>query len=176
MNIVKYFLTLIRWLIVTIIVGYLSWTGLHELSHSIVCMFIGGEPFLATILPHPSVTCKNILNEEGLVVKPIQYFIYAIIPYILGLIVASIIYFKKIHVKWVYILVPFILFDTIWNFVGAFFKPTDFKQIFIVSKPLFIISAFIAILIAMISVTILTRRLKEFKEYVQKVVGKTQIK
>ena len=60
--------------------------------------------------------------------------------------------------------------------MGTFFKPTDFKQIFIVSKPLFIISAFIAILIAMISVIILTRRWKEFKEYVQKMVGKTQIK
>ena len=165
----------LRWLIVAIIVCQ-SWVGLHELSHSIVCKSIGGEPSLVAILPHPSVKCENIANEGGLVVKPIQYFLYAVIPYILGLIAVVIMHLKKIHVKWVYMLVSFILLDVVYNSVMAFFNPTDFRQIFIVSKPLFIIAVFIAILIAMISANILTQRWKEFKEYGQKVVGKTQIK
>jgi len=160
--------TYLRWLIVTIFIVY-SWIGLHELSHSIVCKSIGGEPSLATILPHPSVKCENIVNEEGLIVNPIQYFILNIIPYILGLIAVVIMYFKKIHVKWVYILVSFILLSTVWNYIGALFNPTDFRNIFDISKPLFIVASFIAMLIVGFSVITLKQRFKEFKEYVQKV-------
>lgn len=168
MNVVMYF----RWLIVAIIIVY-SWLALHEFSHYVVCSTIGGEPYLATILPHPSITCSNIVDEGQLVVKPIQYFIYAIIPYILGLVALVIMYFKEFHVKWVYILASFILLDAVWNYVGAFFKPTDFKQVLIVSKTLFIASAFIVIAIAVISINMLKRRWKEFKAYGQNVYRKT---
>ena len=173
MNIIIY----LRWFIVTIVI-WQSLVGLHELSHYAICKSIGGEPSLVTILPYPSVKCENIINDGGLVVKPMQYFIYAIIPYILGLIAVVIIYlyFKKIHVKWVYILVSFILLDTIWNYVGAFFKPTDFQKILILNKQLYVVSISIVILIAVISVNILTRSWKEFKDYGQKVCRKTKIK
>jgi len=163
--------TYLRWFIVTIIIMS-SWTVLHELSHSIICKSIGGEPSLTSIRPHLSITCNNIIVEGELVVNHLKYFILNIIPYILGLMAVVILYFKKIHVKWVYILVTFILLSTLWNYIGAIFKPTDFRHIFDVSKQFFIVASFIAILIAGISAITLKQRFKEFKEYVQKVSRK----
>lgn len=146
------------WVAVFLIVS-VFWITMHESSHAMICRIIGGNPSLIQILPNPMMSCEGIVINNHLVVSKFQYFMYAIIPYIIASIVLLIFkIYKKINTNIQLALIPILMIDVLWNYLSSIKDNTDFRFLAIVSNPLFYISILIPIFVLLLGMNILKER------------------
>ena len=173
-SIKSFFLIWLKWSFIVVII-LCSWISLHELSHAGVCKIIGGEPSLEQILPYPMINCDGLVIDNKLVVSPSQYFFYEITPYILALIILSILNFnKKIGISISCSLVIVILLDILWNYIGSIFYRTDFKNMAMISKPLFVLAVITSFIGVFLGFRIIKKRWKDIKLYSIQTVKKIE--
>jgi len=91
------------------------------------------------------------------------------------LIILSILNFnKKIGISISCSLVIVILLDILWNYIGSIFYRTDFKNMAMISKPLFVLAVITSFIGVFLGFRIIKKRWKDIKLYSIQTVKKIE--
>lgn len=147
---------------------FYTWITIHESSHVLVCSLYGFKPSLFQLLPHPIINCEGLATIDKILISPLQYFFFAITPYIIALILLlSVTLVKKLNIFVRYLLVSMLFLDVIYNYFIAIFGEGDFYNMAFVSKSFFLLSMGITLTVCFISIHLFKKEWKEFKAKIE---------
>ena len=155
----KLFLSLVMLLTVVIY----SWLVIHESAHAAVCMIEGHSVTIASIYPRVAVNCNNLVIDNTLMISDWQYFALAMAPYLLALIISTVLLLLKKCPKTSLVVSLALLIDVSVNFFSSTMGRTDFTQLAIISKNLLILAMLPVAATLVITGAVVCRELKKLK-------------
>jgi len=165
---IKYLKTWLKLFSLLLVIMFV-WFIVHESAHALVCELNGFDASLKQVMPHPEINCDGIVQDK-LMISSFNYFIFAIIPYLIGLVILLFLYNKKGFL--VYPVTFILLLDVSYNFLISPFRPTDFAKIAIVNKYLYLVSVLIVFIEWFVGYRILKKNYKGFRKWVRNSIGK----
>ena len=149
-----------------LIVIMYGWLLIHETSHATICVMEGFDVKIAQIFPNVAVNCEGIVQDGQLMMSNWQYFILAMAPYILTMILSILLFAFRTHLPPKISLIAAITFltDTAYNFFTTTIYHTDFYNLAIVNKTLFTIATLIVIIIITLNTLTIKQKIQEIKQ------------